>query len=59
MKESGNCLEYFFKIVFFSMVNVKLVFFLVGVYLFWNLVVGVMGFFMLFVYEMVGGFFNI
>lgn len=40
------------------MVNVKSVLFLVGVYLFWNLVAGAMGFFMPFVYETVGGLSN-
>ncbi|AKG89870.1 MFS transporter [Listeria monocytogenes] len=58
MKESGNRLEHPFKTVFSSMVNVKSVLFLVGVYLFWNLVAGAMGFFMPFVYETVGGLSN-
>ncbi|EAE6643797.1 MFS transporter [Listeria monocytogenes] len=58
MKESGNRLEHPFKTAFFSMVNVKSVLFLVGVYLFWNLVAGAMGFFMPFVYETVGGLSN-
>ncbi|MCD7569975.1 MFS transporter [Listeria monocytogenes] len=58
MKESGNRLEHPFKTAFSSMVNVKSVLFLVGVYLFWNLVAGAMGFFMPFVYETVGGFSN-
>ncbi|EIU5789574.1 MFS transporter [Listeria monocytogenes] len=58
MKESGNRLEHPFKTAFSSMVNVKSVFFLVGVYLFWNLVAGAMGFFMPFVYETVGGLSN-
>ncbi|HAA7169367.1 TPA_asm: MFS transporter [Listeria monocytogenes] len=58
MKESGNRLEHPFKTAFSSMVNVKSVLFLVGVYLFWNLVAGVMGFFMPFVYETVGGLSN-
>ncbi|HAB0728426.1 TPA_asm: MFS transporter [Listeria monocytogenes] len=58
MKESGNRLEPPFKTAFSSMVNVKSVLFLVGVYLFWNLVAGAMGFFMPFVYETVGGLSN-
>ncbi|MGJ6413926.1 MFS transporter [Listeria monocytogenes] len=58
MKESGNRLEHPFKTAFSSMVNVKSVLFLVGVYLFWNLVTGAMGFFMPFVYETVGGLSN-
>ncbi|EAE8352914.1 MFS transporter [Listeria monocytogenes] len=58
MKESGNRLEHPFKTTFSSMVNVKSVLFLVGVYLFWNLVAGAMGFFMPFVYETVGGLSN-
>ncbi|GAA2868036.1 hypothetical protein GCM10019817_11210 [Lactobacillus intestinalis] len=35
-----------------------LVLFLIGVYMFWNLVVGAMGFFMPYVYETVGGLSN-
>ncbi|MBF2683453.1 MFS transporter [Listeria welshimeri] len=58
LKESGNRLEHPFKTAFSSMVNVKSVLFLVGVYLFWNLVAGAMGFFMPFVYETVGGLSN-
>ncbi|MGJ6365463.1 MFS transporter [Listeria monocytogenes] len=58
MKESGNRLEHPFKTAFSSRVNVKSVLFLVGVYLFWNLVAGAMGFFMPFVYETVGGLSN-
>ncbi|EGP9172310.1 MFS transporter [Listeria monocytogenes] len=58
MKESGNRLEHPFKTAFSSMVNVKSVLFLVGVYLFWNLVAGAMEFFMPFVYETVGGLSN-
>ncbi|HAM1222265.1 TPA: MFS transporter [Listeria monocytogenes] len=58
MKESGNRLEHPFKTAFSSKVNVKSVLFLVGVYLFWNLVAGAMGFFMPFVYETVGGLSN-
>ncbi|EAE5726891.1 MFS transporter [Listeria monocytogenes] len=58
MNESGNRLEHPFKTAFSSMVNVKSVLFLVGVYLFWNLVAGAMGFFMPFVYETVGGLSN-
>ncbi|EDB3198837.1 MFS transporter [Listeria monocytogenes] len=58
MKESGNRMEHPFKTAFSSMVNVKSVLFLVGVYLFWNLVAGAMGFFMPFVYETVGGLSN-
>jgi len=41
-----------------NVVNRKSVAFLVGVYLFWNLVAGAMGFFMPFVYETVGGLTN-
>ncbi|MBC1375846.1 MFS transporter [Listeria sp. FSL L7-0091] len=58
LKESGNRLEHPFKTAFSSIVNVKSVLFLVGVYLFWNLVAGAMGFFMPFVYETVGGLSN-
>lgn len=47
-----------YKELFSNPVNLKSVAFLVGVYLFWNLVAGAMGFFMPFVYETVGGLTN-
>lgn len=47
-----------YKELFANIVNRKAVLFLVGVYLFWNLVAGAMGFFMPFVYETVGGLTN-
>ena len=47
-----------YKELFSNVVNRKSVLFLVGVYLFWNLVAGAMGFFMPFVYETVGGLTN-
>jgi inositol transporter-like SP family MFS transporter len=40
-------------------VNIGALGFLIGVYLFWNLVAGAMGFFMPFVYETVGGLTNL
>lgn len=50
--------EHPYRELFSNKVNVKSVLFLVGVYLFWNLVAGAMGFFMPFVYETVGGLTN-
>ena len=47
-----------YKELFSNVVNRKSIMFLVGVYLFWNLVAGAMGFFMPFVYETVGGLTN-
>ncbi|WP_088839090.1 MFS transporter [Listeria sp. ILCC792] len=47
-----------FKHAFSNMINIKSILFLVGVYMFWNLVAGAMGFFMPFVYETVGGLTN-
>lgn len=47
-----------YKDLFSNMVSVKSVLFLVGVYMFWNLVAGAMGFFMPYVYETAGGLSN-
>lgn len=47
-----------YKELFSNSVSVKSVFFLIGVYMFWNLVAGAMGFFMPFVYETAGGLSN-
>ncbi len=47
-----------FKEAFANRVNVKSILFLVGVYMFWNLVAGAMGFFMPYVFETVGGITN-
>lgn len=47
-----------YKELFSKVVNIKAICLLVGVYLFWNLVAGAMGFFMPFVYETVGGLSN-
>ncbi|MGX6995499.1 MFS transporter [Pediococcus acidilactici] len=47
-----------YKDLFSNMVNIKSLLFLVGVYMFWNLVAGAMGFFMPYVYETVGGLTN-
>lgn len=47
-----------FKKLFSNKINIKAIAFLVGVYLFWNLVAGAMGFFMPYVYETVGGLSN-
>lgn len=43
-----------YKDLFSNMVNIKSLLFLIGVYMFWNLVAGAMGFFMPYVYETVG-----
>ncbi len=48
----------FTKKLFSNKINIKAIAFLVGVYLFWNLVAGAMGFFMPYVYETVGGLSN-
>lgn len=47
-----------YKDLFSNMVNIKPLLFLIGVYMFWNLVAGAMGFFMPYVYETVGGLTN-
>ncbi len=47
-----------YKALFTNRVNVKTILFLVGIYLTWNLVAGVMGFFMPHVYETAGGLSN-
>jgi inositol transporter-like SP family MFS transporter len=47
-----------YKDLFSNIVSVKSILFLVGVYMFWNLVAGAMGFFMPYVYETAGGLSN-
>lgn len=47
-----------YKDLFSSAVSVKSLLFLIGVYMFWNLVAGAMGFFMPYVYETAGGLTN-
>ncbi|MGO3792630.1 MAG: MFS transporter [Enterococcus gilvus] len=47
-----------YRDLFSNIVNRRSIAFLVGVYLFWNLVAGAMGFFMPFVYETAGGLTN-
>lgn len=47
-----------YKDLFSNSVSVKSILFLIGVYLFWNLVSGAMGFFMPYVYETVGNLSN-
>lgn len=47
-----------YKRLFSNMVSVKSLLFLIGVYMFWNLVAGAMGFFMPYVYSTVGGLTN-
>src|SRR5699024_9394534 len=46
------------KELFTLAVNRKALFLLIGIYLFWNLVSGAMGYFMPYIYENVGGFSN-
>ncbi|GEN48897.1 MFS transporter [Ligilactobacillus pobuzihii] len=48
-----------YKELFSSSISVKSILFLCGVYVFWNLVSGAMGFFMPYVYETVGGLNNL
>lgn len=47
-----------YKALFTNRTNIKALLFLVGIYLTWNLVAGVMGFFMPHVYETAGGISN-
>jgi inositol transporter-like SP family MFS transporter len=47
-----------YKSLLTNIVNIKTILFLVGIYLMWNLVAGVMGFFMPHVYETAGGVSN-
>ncbi len=47
-----------YKSLFTNRVNIKAILYLVGIYLTWNLVAGVMGFFMPHVYETAGGISN-
>ncbi|WP_119325468.1 MFS transporter [Companilactobacillus musae] len=47
-----------YRDLFSSSVSVKSILFLIGVYMFWNLVAGAMGFFMPYVYETAGGLTN-
>lgn len=47
-----------YRELFSNLISVKSILFLCGVYVFWNLVAGAMGFFMPFVYETVGGLNN-
>ena len=48
-----------YKDLFSNLVSIKSVLFLAGIYVFWNLAAGVMGFFMPYVYETVGHVTNI
>jgi len=48
-----------YKELFSNAINIKSLLFLIGVYMFWNLVAGAMGFFMPFVYETAGGLTNL
>lgn len=55
----GSTKSSLFKGLFSSKINIGALGFLIGVYLFWNLVAGAMGFFMPYVYETVGGLTNL
>lgn len=55
----GKTQDSLFKGLLATKVNIGSLSFLIGVYLFWNLVAGAMGFFMPFVYETVGGLTNL
>lgn len=57
-KDSG-VQEHPMRQIFSNLISLKTLLFLVGVYMFWNLVSGAMGFFMPFVYETVGGLSNL
>ncbi|WP_119329541.1 MFS transporter [Cysteiniphilum halobium] len=46
------------KEMFMQRVNLKAFLFLIGIYFFWNLVAGTMGYFMPYIYERVGGLTN-
>ncbi|MFC6323681.1 MFS transporter [Companilactobacillus baiquanensis] len=48
-----------YKELFSNVINIKSLLFLTGVYMFWNLVAGAMGFFMPYVYETAGGLTNL
>lgn len=48
-----------YKDLFSNWISVKSLLFLIGVYMFWNLVAGAMGFFMPYVYETAGGLTNL
>ncbi|KRM30438.1 sugar transport protein [Agrilactobacillus composti DSM 18527 = JCM 14202] len=56
-KASGQK-EHPYRDIFSNKVSLKSLCFLIGVYMFWNLVAGAMGFFMPFVYETAGGLSN-
>ncbi|WP_150468398.1 MFS transporter [Francisella sp. SYW-9] len=47
-----------FRELFTLMVNIKAFFFLIGIYFFWNLVAGTMGYFMPYIYQKIGGLSN-
>lgn len=48
-----------YRDLFSNVINLKSLLFLIGVYMFWNLVAGAMGFFMPYVYETAGGLTNL
>lgn len=56
--KSGAKKRHPYKQLFSNVINAKALLFLIGVYMFWNLVAGAMGFFMPYVYSTVGGLTN-
>lgn len=54
-KKKGNNKDVSVKELFTNKANLQALVLLVGIYFFWNLVAGTMGFFMPFIYETVGG----
>ncbi len=54
-EKSSNIKKHQYKELFSNFVSIKSILFLIGIYMFWNLVAGAMGFFMPYVYQSVGG----
>lgn len=57
-EQTGSKKSQPYKELFSNIINFKSILFLIGVYMFWNLVAGAMGFFMPYVYETAGGVTN-
>jgi inositol transporter-like SP family MFS transporter len=58
MEKASGEVSHPYRDLFSNAVNIKSLLFLIGVYMFWNLVAGAMGFFMPYVYETAGGLTN-
>jgi len=54
-KSQSHVQKHKYSELFSNIVSVKSLLFLIGIYMFWNLVAGAMGFFMPYVYQSVGG----